>query len=461
MVRLFLFTLFIIQINAYSNICDEFFTRDFSKETIYIKAFDKKEFNTFYNKINQSKKSSTKMQYMSEYINSIDHLYNDVVEEFWDEVSDGYIDQTRAFIDFEILEKELISELRPHNNRIISELNDILSQNNINTKLVKNKETGMYYLELLESPNTSISSYKTLMRFETKDKYNVYTVDPFSNLLNGSQGFYSRFEKRIDIGLSGINSILINNKIERIIKHETYHALFEKMRKEGIDSFYHMNFISKGNSNLSKYDSAYNRYMSAEEIHNFSNDPYWQSDFLRDKVIKISDEKLFAKIDHLDSMLYDTKGLLTHSRETLNNYIKAIDKKIQKSDHSILSLLTNKQNSTKNLIHTSYLSIQITNDLHVYTYLTKKYKDLTSDFLQSKNHNAILEEFKSELVSLKKKTNILLNKTNETQQMLQKKLVDLKTKQAKNHSFYRSKEAKQIYTQIRKDLKNLGNLARD
>lgn len=249
---------------------------------------------------------------------------------------------------------DAIREIAPYNNRMIKNLLPFLEKKGIPVKIgtreFLNGEVKTNYLILDTSEISSYESVKKIQMYQKRFGTKFVTFDLFQNIQNGSGGFSIATQSRIDLGMSGIKSILNDDLVTMVGKHEFRHANFASMRAKGQKSIYHSSYIATGRANISSVENHYKRYMSAEELYNFSNNPWWGSSRLRDPS-KYSLNEIFDEIDSLSFYIKSTTKIAKQTDEVSRSFIRYLDDasaKIKEGKHVSLEFLNSKNELSQN-----------------------------------------------------------------------------------------------------------------
>lgn len=212
-----------------------------------------------------------------------------------------------------ILEKrihdKIVDEFAPISNRITTAIGENLNFNNFPVVIKTRKSASGVEIKYLEFDITkavtadSSQAQKKVQHYIRRFGTKHITFDFFQNIEIGSAGFSQANIRRIDLGIRGARNIALDDLITMVGKHEFKHAAFGAYRRNGIESIYHTSFMARGADTLSKRSQIYTSYMSAEELYNFANNPYWASS-------RIKNIKNYAEADYLNDIF------------GINNYIK-------------------------------------------------------------------------------------------------------------------------------------------
>ena len=230
-------------------------------------------------------------------------------------------------------EDKLVKRFIPQVESLTQTLSKVLEQNGIPHKLAPQKITKddvVYHrIELQPNEMHDKKSLAILQKYQEMFDIEVFSIDLLRNIKNGSLGF--RFQDIIDIGLNGARNIILQDILLLVTKHEAKHASFAKQRTLGIPSAFHTSFIANGMDNLSTVKNAgYERYMSAEELHNFVNNAYWASSKLKNANDYSVDELLF----HFQQMYSNVRSskLIGFQTKSLVNQFQHLTNKILKEE---------------------------------------------------------------------------------------------------------------------------------
>ena len=200
-------------------------------------------------------------------------------------------------------------------------------------RAVDGSKVRSLYLEIVELPTKKyFNSVATINRYKKRFGTKTVTFDFMQNMKSGSAGFSQSSTKRIDLGFRGMRNMLLDDLITMVGKHEFKHAAFASNRITGRESIYHAQYIAYGADPISSVPNHYNRYMSAEELYNFTNNPYWAS-------TRIGDITKYKPQDYLN----DLSGIFYYIKST--NKIAAQTKEVtQTVINHLETLLKNPEN---------------------------------------------------------------------------------------------------------------------
>lgn len=229
-------------------------------------------------------------------------------------------------------QEAIVHEFSPLNDLMVEDLAKELNAMDISATVVSKKglDTNAAYKAIeIEFKATSKSrSSQLLARYQKYLDIDSFTVDLFDNAVIGSLGFYHPLTKRIDIGPAGLKSILIDDLPTSVVHHEAKHAGFASNRhKGGQSSIYDSVYKSLSDTaNITDDASLYTRFMSAEELFNWTQDLTWITP--RFKNIKeysynsiVADLKAaYSKLANLQLIANQTNTAATNFSQTLRKY---------------------------------------------------------------------------------------------------------------------------------------------
>ncbi|MBA2404398.1 MAG: hypothetical protein H0V66_06475 [Bdellovibrionales bacterium] len=156
------------------------------------------------------------------------------------------------------------------NDKFTNKLHDLYIKEGIPSKIVKDEKSGLLTIELdftAASPNATFNYLK-----EVKTKFDVkkITIDLNDHVKRKSEAVYIPSQGRIELGPNQAISLL-EDYLSPSTKHESRHAMFAGKIIREEDSIYHMHFWAAGDKKLNEV-GFYDKYMSAEELYNYSTD---------------------------------------------------------------------------------------------------------------------------------------------------------------------------------------------
>jgi hypothetical protein len=206
------------------------------------------------------------------------------------------------------IKENILSDRSMEINRLNHKIKMALEKEGFETEMISSgKGFGINALRLKKSETLTNTQARKIARYQDRFKTEDVTFDIAHNLHINSNGF--SVNRRIDLGVKGVDEILGKNDLGQLAKHEFTHAAFKNKRDLGVDSIYHSSYKATGKRKLNQV-GFYDEYMSAEELYTFSNQSLWRLETL----IKEVEEKGFyvsKKYIHaeLDLILNDMKSL--------------------------------------------------------------------------------------------------------------------------------------------------------
>lgn len=196
----------------------------------------------------------------------------------------------------------------------------------LDTKVVAgtNPEVAYKYIKLVPDLHSTGRSSKKLARYQRLYEIEHYTLDLFENSVSGSRGFYQASMKRVDIGPNGVKSILIDDMPMFVVKHEGKHAGFARNRRlDGKPSVYDSSYIVAGDREKLTENALYARYMSAEELYNWSNDAYWLTERFRN-LQNYSISSIIEDINHSIESVHGAVAIAKQTEELAEGFITVL-----------------------------------------------------------------------------------------------------------------------------------------
>lgn len=278
---------------------------------------------------------SIKMQKLEREYGLLSREYNDIIAAIDKEFTElGKL----GGLDFEMVESLMKGPKQQAYIDAIEKVNAItmvayksLSKQGMQVALKQRAVTGTQkvstYIEVINLPskkyfNSLVAINKYKKRFGTK----TVTFDFAQNMQNGSAGFSQSATKRIDLGFRGMRNMILDDLITMVGKHEFKHASFAAKRIKGRQSIYHAQYMSTGEAPISSVKNHYNRYMSAEELYNFTNNPFWASNRIGD-ITKYRPQDYLSDIDGIFYYIKSTNKIAAQTKEVTartTEYLKKI-----------------------------------------------------------------------------------------------------------------------------------------
>ena len=186
------------------------------------------------------------------------------------------------------------------------------------------------YLEIADLPTKKyFNSVATINRYKKRFGTKTVTFDFMQNMKNGSAGFSQSSTKRIDLGFRGMRNMLLDDLITMVGKHEFKHAAFASNRITGRESIYHAQYVAYGANPISSVPNHYNRYMSAEELYNFTNNPFWASTRIGD-ISKYNPQDYLNDLSGIFFYIKSTNKIAEQTKEVSQTVIKHLEKSLEK-----------------------------------------------------------------------------------------------------------------------------------
>jgi|GEM_PF-6049789 len=177
-------------------------------------------------------------------------------------------------------------EVNQMNDSFLEKLHELYQTKKIPSRLTTS-ENGSLILNIDPYPiNQGNKAHRYISSLQTRFEIDSITISLADNSYYGTRGFFSSASSRLDLGYAQALK-LADGSISTVTKHEYRHGMFYAMRNKNISSEYHVSFRAAKDTKGGKpiHDgTAYDRYMSAEELYNLSVDFKTMS-------------KLFPKVD--------------------------------------------------------------------------------------------------------------------------------------------------------------------
>lgn len=297
------------------NLCDAAFFKGYS--AYFVKS--ERDFSNIVTlasirKIEKAPTLAKKMDSLGREYNLLSMQYYNKIEQL--EVTSKNMVKNKK-LDPEIAQAELQKKKQSVFNENIQRLNALTSiayqsmisqgiQVVLKTRATKGTRLVSTYIELINLPAKKYTkSIEIIKRYKKRFGTKTVTFDLAQNMKSQSAGFSQEATKRIDLGFRGLRNILTDDLITMVGKHEFKHAAFAANRLNGKKSIYHADYLSIDGNPISSVENGYSHYMSAEELYNFANNPFWASN-------RIADISKYNPADYVN----DINGINYYIKET-------------------------------------------------------------------------------------------------------------------------------------------------
>lgn len=368
---LLILSIFLLSNTAYSyDICESTFIRSVHREKV--KAIYKRYKSLKISRIDNLRSTPEKLEAIEEAYNLISrdyHANKSLIKIEVNKYKDLTINAKRELQ--QKLEQELLQDNINELNTLVKQSYELLRNQGIEVELISREFMGIkntLSIKLNSLPPKKYSrSIDLLERYRKRFGTQTVSFDLTENLINGFAGFSQAATKRIDLGIKGIKNILVDDLVTMVAKHEFMHAAFAAKRAKGQISVYHAEYMSQNGLNLSSVNSGYNKYMSAEEIHNWANNSFWGSSRLSD-ITKYSKETYRADLEAILQDIMNSKNIFNQGIEVSQKTIETL--KVQKdliSNHkSTLVFTTQKKQLAKTSDVADYVAIESVDGSFIY-----------------------------------------------------------------------------------------------
>lgn len=317
---------------VYAGSCDLAYQKNYlSKEIEYkFSALNYTKINEVLEGLSTAKNSKEKMELIEEVYNFLFQYHHKKVDGF--EVvfenlkkktnfGPEYISNIRRQVEF-----DGAREIAPFNNKLIDGLAEILKEAGAPVVVKSRAEIADFtfkYLEIDLMGKATSQSVRTLQRYQSRFGVKNVTFDLLENLKNGSAGFSQPSTKRIDLGIRGVRNIVFDDLITMVGKHEFHHAAFANMRAKGVASIYHPQYIATERATITKVKSGYDRYLSAEELYNWTNNSFWAATRMKD-ISKFHPDDVINDFIGINSYLGGTEKIARQTREASRSFTRLL-----------------------------------------------------------------------------------------------------------------------------------------
>ncbi len=230
---------------------------------------------------------------------------------------------------------------------------------------VKGTKDLSNYLEVVDLPSKKyFNSIATINRYKKRFGTKTVTFDFGENLQSGSAGFSMSEIKRIDLGFRGMRNMVLDDLITMVGKHEFKHASFASKRVKGKESIYHAQYMSNGESPISSVPNHYSHYMSAEELYNFTNNPFWASNRIGD-IANYRPQDYLSDVDGIFYYIKETEKIAAQTKEVTENTIKYLTELLDNPQRMALEMnfLTSQRAMAKSADDAFYIHFKMPKDI--------------------------------------------------------------------------------------------------
>jgi len=502
--------IFISQSTFAYNMCESAFIRSAHREKV--RAIYKRYKSLKVSKINNLTSTPEKLQAIEEAYTLIVRDYHANkrlikidVKNFSKEMDLAGMKQTPQMLSEKTrsLESALLKENIDDLNRIVNQAYDLLRKEGIDVDLITRDFMGIKDVLSIElkalNPKRYSRSSDLLERYKKKFGTKNITFDFTENMIHGFAGFSNASTKRIDLGIQGIQNLLVDDVVTMVAKHEFMHAAFAAKRSKGQISVYHAEYMSNGSQNLSSVNSGYNKYMTAEEVHNWANNPFWGSTRLSD-ISKYGKEIYKADLEAIFADIMKSKNIFKQGAEVSEKTIETLiaQKDLILNNKSTLVFTTQTKQLAKTADIADYVAIESLDEAFIYFDFIgdPQTKKLVSKILNNrqkldlkyntfKDANGVMPESKllefvaedamfskkmsfqilDDLIARQSKLNAFSNKAlemrQETELLAEDFMKVLMKKKELNPNYLDTPEVIQAFRDFRKQLRKFGNSVKE
>lgn len=339
--------IFFFSFSAYPDICESQFLRSYySQNHVRLEADSRKTLEKLFQLARKEPDLRQKLELLDEQYSIVKKLYLDRMETVNARVAKLEVPMAQRNEMLEQAKVEIVGDLRLYPNRIVTEAQKLFNDAGIPVK-VRYRKVGpnrFKYLELGVGGSGKSAAIRKIQRYKERFGTKVVTFDFFENITVGVEAISYPAIKRIDLGIRGLKSILLDDLVTMIGKHEFHHAAFAAKRANNVSSIYHTSYRANGVKNLSSLEGGYDRMMSAEELYNWANNSFWASS----RIMNIRNFHISDYLDDLASIHMDLKGtrkIAQSTQEITENTVRAIKamrKEIDDGDFTFI-VLTEKE----------------------------------------------------------------------------------------------------------------------
>ncbi|MCO4754293.1 MAG: hypothetical protein KC478_07410, partial [Bacteriovoracaceae bacterium] len=272
---------------------------------------------------------------------------------------------------------------------------------------------------LFPSENASRSSLSALNRYQKNFGVEIISFDLVENIGSGMKAGFYREAKRLELGVNGIRSLVVENRIPMIPKHELHHAAFESRRSvkakgDKNNSIYNFTFSAYGSEPLSS--SVYDRYMSAEEIYNWANNSFWGSERLL-RPSQHDSQDILTDVLTIIKYLPETKSLAEETVKLTKRLDRGYKNMLDEvEDGSFEVIFLNGDNEmARTMEEARYLMVpDVESKIHVREFIGPEYKKQVANILENRKRVEVeYAEIKSPDVSEQQLHELQVKKENE------------------------------------------------
>jgi hypothetical protein len=494
---------FIVSTTTFAyNICESTFVRSVHKEKV--RAIYKRYKSLKISKINNLRSTTEKLQ-------AIDETYSLIAKDYHAQKRMIRIEAKRynnlepkALSEkIKSLEHTLLKDNIENLNRLVNQSYDLLKKEGVGVELISREFMGIDNVLSIELKSLNQKRYSRsidlLQRYKKKFGTQRVTFDFTENMFHNFAGFSHASAKRIDLGIQGIQNILVDDLVTMVAKHEFMHAAFAAKRAKGQISVYHAEYMSKGIENLSSVNSGYNKYMTAEEIHNWANNSFWASSRLSDiskynkATFKADLQAIFNDIDRSKNIFQQGIEITEKTLESLN-----AQKSLILKNESTLVFSTPTKQIAKTADVADYVAIESIDESFIYfdfvgdpqskkmvAKILNNRKKLDLKYSSFKNADGVMPEVKllefvaedskfskvtsikiiDDLISRQTKLNSFSKKAlqarDETEQVAKEFVEMLQIKKSTNPDYLNTPEIIDSFRGFRKQLRKFGNSVKE
>jgi hypothetical protein len=282
----------------------------------------------------------------------------------------------------------LLSHYKGHSDILTDTLATILRDQKIpfslKTKRMSPNFPDYKYIELDLAQSSDKKSLRILAKYQEMFEVKHFTIDLLDNIRQGFAGFRNEANSQIDLGILGIKDILIDDILTLLSKHEVKHSSFGIMRQKNIPSPFHTQFKSGGTHPISKVESGYDEYLSAEELFNYVNNPYWAARRLKN-IDDFNMEHVLGDLNLIHSQVKASQKIAEQVQdltETFLKYIEFLQSKLIPDNKSTLIFFDHIQNQAVKIDDAVFMGIvDEEKDVLIKVFITKSMKGDVKKYL--------------------------------------------------------------------------------
>jgi hypothetical protein len=231
---------------------------------------------------------------------------------------------------FKLNELYVNEALRSTNNKMIDELEIVLSANGLPVKKVQGPGGDTRAVEIIDDTTVLTTPFsRSITKLKKRFQLSRLYIDPAGNIKANHGGAYYPNLRAISLGVDNLSSF-IKNPWNNVLKHESRHLYWSSLNQKGKAHPFRASYISEGGNKLltKETDSIYNRYLSTEEIYTYMTDLKKRTTAVINSTGHEKDlnvKRLAQNLVTSGKILNDIAINSTKAKKELGQAIKAID----------------------------------------------------------------------------------------------------------------------------------------